>query len=121
LDEVILKPLGVHRSDTWLCDRVPHSCVNPDQRKAIDRSYTSLIEKYHLPTPSIPAIPKALADAARRQSILDEIRTSQAEIRVMLGDEPIRWFLRYFQPRWQRLRDFERYAVFMKRISLVSR
>lgn len=29
LDEKILGPLDLERRDAWLCDLVPHSCVNP--------------------------------------------------------------------------------------------
>ncbi len=32
LDESILSPLGLSRADAWLCDLVPHSCMNPGQK-----------------------------------------------------------------------------------------
>lgn len=31
LDECILKPLGLSRATVWLCDLVPHSCMNGKQ------------------------------------------------------------------------------------------
>jgi uracil-DNA glycosylase len=112
LDDLVLNPLGVSREDTWLCDLVPHSCVNPGQREAIARAYLPLLEKYSLPRPSIPAVPKPLADGARRQAILAEIIESEAELLVLLGDEPIRWFMRHHDSRWRRLSDFTPYGNF---------
>jgi len=110
LDGLFLAPLGVGRDDAWLCDLVPHSCVNPAQQKAVDRAYTPLIERYGLPAPSAPPVPEVLADDARRRQILDEVRESRAEVMVLLGDEPIKWFLKHFDHRWRRLSDFEPYG-----------
>jgi uracil-DNA glycosylase len=110
LDEYILSPMGVKREQAWLCDLVPHSCVNEKQREALDRSYNPLVGTRSLPPASIPPVPKELADDARRQAILDELRASRAGVLVLLGDEPIQWFLRHFDPRWRRLSDFEPYG-----------
>jgi hypothetical protein len=103
LDDSFLTPLGFSRTDAWLCDLVPQSCVNPAQQKAIDRAYMPLVKKHGLPKPSVPSVPKVLADDARREAILDEIRESHAPLLVLLGDQPIRWFLRHYDKRWQRL------------------
>ena len=35
LDKYFLEPLGISRADTWLCDLVPHSCMNSNQKKAL--------------------------------------------------------------------------------------
>ena len=40
LDEDYLEPLGLSRNEAWLCDLVPHSCMNPGQKKAVDTHYT---------------------------------------------------------------------------------
>jgi len=106
LDELILEPLGITRAEAWLCDLVPHSCANPAQAKAIERAYLPLMEKYGLPLPSVPPVPTKLTDEIRRSAILDELRQSSAGTLILLGDQPIRWFLSYFEPRWQRLSDF---------------
>lgn len=39
LDEDYLEPLGLRRSDVWLCDLVPTTCLNPKQREAIRTRY----------------------------------------------------------------------------------
>jgi hypothetical protein len=57
LDEHILAPLGLTRKDAWLCDLVPHSCMNPGQEAALKRE--------GMPVPEWPKVPKCLADAAR--------------------------------------------------------
>jgi hypothetical protein len=106
LDELILNPLGLGRTDAWLCDLVPHSCVNPAQAQAIRRAYLPVAQKYGLPAPSVPSLPDVLADDERRAAILSEIQASGAGVLILLGDEPIRWFLAHYDRRWRRLKDF---------------
>jgi uracil-DNA glycosylase len=108
LDDLILKPLGLSRNDTWLCDLVPHSCVNLSQNKAIEREYSPIAKKYGLSKPTVPPVPTALTDEKRRKDIWDEIQESGANILILLGDKPIQWFLGTFDSRWQRLSDFMR-------------
>lgn len=106
LDELILTPLGLTRSDAWLCDLVPHSCLNPAQSKAIERAYLPEVREHGLPKPTVPPVPTILAGEKRRSDILEELLESEADTLILLGDQPIRWFLSYFDPRWQRLADF---------------
>ena len=106
LDEMILDPLGLARSDVWLCDLVPHSCVNPDQHAAIEREYSPLITKYNLPIPSVPSVPNNLTDEKRRGAIYDEIIESRANTLILLGDKPIQWFLKFYDNSWDKLSDF---------------
>jgi uracil-DNA glycosylase len=110
LDELILKPLGLMRMDTWLCDLVPYSCMNPSQLKALEREYYPVAEKYNLPLPTVPKVPHKLTDKERRQAILEELEESGAEMLILLGDKPIQWFLRYYDERWKRLSDFQPYG-----------
>lgn len=98
------------REQAWLCDLVPHSCVNPAQQEALERAYLPHVQSLGLPIPSIPPVPQCLADPSRRQAILEELLESQAETLILLGDQPIRWFLSYFDPRWQRLGNFDPYG-----------
>jgi uracil-DNA glycosylase len=106
LDDLILQPLGLERSNVWLCDLVPHSCMNSGQRKAIERAYLPLAKRYHLPEPTVPKAPKRLTGQKRRAEILSELQESGAELLILLGDQPIRWFLNYYDRRWRRLADF---------------
>ncbi len=110
LDEKFLRPLGLTRDQAWLSDLVPHSCANESQAKAIQRVYLPLAAQHGLPIPSIPSVPEELADAPRRAAILEELRESQASVLILLGDQPIRWFLRFFDSRWSRLSDFGAYG-----------
>ena len=93
LDELYFAPLGLSRSDAWLCDLVPHSFMNPEQKKAIKKSYTPSSKRYNLPTASIPEKPSTLIDESRRNEIIAELEESQAETVILLGDDPIKWFL----------------------------
>jgi hypothetical protein len=111
LDERILAPLGLSRADAWLCDLVPHSCLNDAQRDAIERAYLPLVDRYRLPPPSIPPVPTSLADDVGREQILAELVESRAPVLVLLGDEPIRWFLRPLDDRWRRLSDLKPYGA----------
>ncbi len=72
LDELILNPLGLGRKDVWFCDLVPHSCVNPSQKKAIEREYLPIEQEYGLAEHTVPPVPKILADESRRMEILDD-------------------------------------------------
>ena len=93
LDNLILNPLELDRSKVWLCDLVPHSCVNPSQSKAIERAYLPIVSKYGLAKHTVPPVPDLLTDENRRKTILDEIIESEARVLILLGDKPIQWFL----------------------------
>ncbi len=106
LDELILEPLRLNRDKAWLCDLVPYSCVNPAQMKAIERSYNPIVKEYSLPKHSVPSLPHPLTNENRRIEILGEILESKADVLVLLGDQPIKWFLSRFDDRWKNLSDF---------------
>ena len=106
LDELILEPLGIKRTDAWLCDLVPHSCVNLSQKKAIERAYSPITKRYGLPEHSVPPVPSNLTDEERRKEIFEELIESESKVLILLGDQPIKWFLRYHDNRWKKLSDF---------------
>jgi uracil-DNA glycosylase len=108
LDNLILNPLKLDRQKVWLCDLVPHSCVNPSQSKAIERAYLPIASKYGLAKHTVPPVPNLLTDENRRKAILDEIIESEARVLILLGDKPIQWFLSYFDNHWSKLSDFGR-------------
>lgn len=108
LDGLILEPLGLTRTDVWLCDLVPYSCVNPAQNKAIERVYLPVAKKHGLPKPTVSPVPTILTDEKRRKAILDELQESGASTLILLGDKPVQWFLAHFDPHWKRLADFMR-------------
>ena len=96
LDRDFLNPLGFCRDDAWLCDLVPHSCMNDGQSKAIQNHYKPLAHRLGLPDVSWPSVPSELAGEARRYEIVAELQDSQAEVLVTLGDEPLKWFCAEF-------------------------
>jgi hypothetical protein len=100
LDSHILVPLGLSRSDVWLCDCVPHSCVNNAQRKALKREYFGRIVEFALPKPTVPTVPE-LAGEQRHAEILAEFNESGATRLILLGDQPINWFLRHVVDEWE--------------------
>lgn len=106
LDELILEPLGLNREKSWLCDLVPHSCMNPSQKKAIERAYLPIIERYGLPEPSVHPVPSKLSNEVRRKEIMTELFESEARTLILLGNQPIKWFLHYYDNRWKKLSDF---------------
>ena len=107
LDELFLEPLGLDRSNTWLCDLLPYSRVNPSQRKAIDEVYEKARKKYGLNEATIPDFDKAeLKSETRREEILAELKESQTDSLILLGDLPIKHFLHHFDKRYSRLADF---------------
>jgi uracil-DNA glycosylase len=106
LDDCILEPLGLTRSAAWLCDLVPHSCRNPGQEKAIERVYAPAALVHKLAAATVPTLPSILADETRRNEILAELEASQASTLILLGDEPIKWFLSHFGTPHKRLIGF---------------
>ena len=96
IDRDFLAPLRLSREDAWLCDLVPHSCMNVRQAAAIERHYVPKAERYRLPCVAWPLLPKPLANTARREEIVAELRASEAEVIVTLGDLPLRWFGRAY-------------------------
>lgn len=108
LNNLFLSPLGLDRSQTWLCDILPFSRVNNKQRQAIDKHYTKeIINKFNLAPANIPDFDKAeLNSQTRREEILEELEISKAEVMVLLGDLPIYWFLRFHNKKYLKLSQF---------------
>ncbi len=108
LDEKFLTPLKLDRQSTWLCDIIPESRVNENQRIAIDNNYTEdLIIKYNLPLATVPNFDKAeLKSESRSKEILQELEASQAQTLILLGDLPIKWFLNYYNKEYSKLSQF---------------
>lgn len=99
LDEHYLQPLNVTRTDVWLSDLLPESRINGKQKAAIER--------LGLQT-TIPDFSRAeLNNGKRRNEILSELVASKAERLVLLGDDPIKYFLRYVADcKYDKLSDF---------------
>ena len=106
LDQAFIEPLGVNRDNCWLCDIYPYSCMNPKQRVAVEREYKPLVETMGLPIPRMPPEPKSEPGQQRRDEILAELEESQAETVMLLGDLPIKWWLRFYDERWGSLSHF---------------
>ena len=94
------------RDNVWLCDIVPHSCMNEGQKAAIYREYDPVAKQFGLLPATVPTRPKPIPHSEkRRNEILSEIREARPEIIVLLGDEPIDFFLSYYEPKFRRLAD----------------
>ena len=93
LDEHILAPLGFSRKDTWLCDLLPETRLNKNQKDVIDGIYEKKRKKFGLNEVTIPVRPTEFCDSKRCQEILAEIEESKAGLLVLLGDIPIQQFL----------------------------
>lgn len=97
LDELYLKPLDLNRKNTWLCDLIPETRLNPHQKNAINRFYKPLSKKFNLPKVTIPEFWQGeLNSEIRRVEIMKELFASQADTLILLGDLPVKWFLNYF-------------------------
>jgi hypothetical protein len=97
LDELYLRPLGIDRNETWLCDMLPESRVNPQQKKVIKTHYLPFALQQKLPSSTIPKFNAAELDSEKRRvGILNELKQSQADMLILLGDLPIKWFLKYY-------------------------
>lgn len=110
LDKMFLFPLGLNRGNTWLCDLLPESRVNEKQAKALKKHYTDeIVRNFGLKPATIPLFQMdELKKKApeRKEEILAELKESNAEILILLGDLPIKWFLNFFNKDFKRLSDF---------------
>lgn len=104
LDKLFLEPLGFKREDVWLCDLVPHSCMNERQKLALQREYDPMIQSHGLPEYNWPALPHNLTDS-RRSEIEKELLDSESEVVITLGDMPLKWFTRYYRTK-DKLSDY---------------
>ena len=73
---------------------------------AIERAYSPLTKEYKLPEHTVPPVPSKLADDKRRMEIRNELLKSKANTLILLGDQPIKWFLNHYDKRWKKLSDF---------------
>ncbi len=107
LDEMYLEPLGLTRDNVWLCDLLPESRINPNQRKAINKHYRPLVDQLGLPECTIPNFSAAeLRNQNNRHlEVLQEIEESCASTIVLLGDLPIKHWLGNFSND-KKLSDF---------------
>jgi uracil-DNA glycosylase len=97
LDDLYLFPLGYTREDVWLCDLLPKSRMNRGQANAIERVYDPYVKKGLLPPINFPRVPtKGFADEQRRNEIVNDLRESKAQLLILLGDDPIKDFLKYY-------------------------
>lgn len=108
LDKLFLAPLGLDRQSTWLCDLLPYSRVNVQQRIAIDKHYSDdIVRQFKLPQATVPNFDKAEFNSPiRRNEILEELESSKADTLILLGDLPIYWFLRFHDKRFSKLSQF---------------
>lgn len=105
LDKHYLAPLGLTRSDVWLCDLVPYSCRNAGQKAALARTYDKKKTEWNLPDYDWHAVPDTLADESRRKAIVQELNDASPSVIITLGDQPLKWFTRHFQSE-TRLLDY---------------
>lgn len=94
LDEHILAPLGYSRKDAWLCDLLPETRLNDNQINALKDTYEIVREKYGLNEVTIPKCPNQYCNSERSKEIMEEIKESQADLLILLGDVPIKQFLK---------------------------
>ena len=85
---------GTAGQDTWLCDCLPETRLNPSQVKVIEERYNPLIERYGLNEVTVPRRPGVFCDAARAGEITAELTESEAGLLVLLGDIPIGQYLK---------------------------
>lgn len=93
LDQRFLAPIGLTRSDAWLCDLLPESRLNQRQIDALQRaSYDGWVEKGVLPRVDYQAaaVPPDFLGSHRPEVIQAEIAAAEPEILVTLGDQPLK-------------------------------
>lgn len=108
LNEMILAPLGPQRwsrANAWLADIVPTTLLNDSQRDALSAHYDPFVAAGVAPSVTCRPAGRLAVDERRRREIACEIDDSSAKIIIILGDQPIRHFLRPLGAPWKRLSD----------------
>lgn len=107
LDEKFLKPLGATRDEAWLCDLLPYSRINSNQRKALNKHYDLEMKRYNLPICTVPNFTQTeLKNQINRHfEIMQEIVESKCDTIILLGDLPIKYWLSHFT-KFRKLSDF---------------
>lgn len=119
LSQNILKPLSVTRQQSWLCDLLPESRLNPNQLRVISEKYNPLIEEYGLNKVTVPPEDGKFCNDARCNEISNEIMQSGAATVVLLGDIPIKQYLsRVCSLDFKDLRDYTQKYGYGKPIRL---
>ena len=95
LDENVLAPLGFTRNDAWLCDLLPEYRLSPGQVEAIEKHYAPICNGDDWRKTIVPKPPKKFCDQKRREEILAELDESQAELLILLGDDPLDDFFKH--------------------------
>lgn len=95
LDYRFLAPLGLGRHQAWLCDLVPWSLQNAGQLLAIEQVYKPRMGQFNLPEVTVPPAQHlaCIIDDERRAAITQEFLDSEAEVLVLLGDEPLKHYV----------------------------
>lgn len=96
LDGLYLSPLGLTRSEAWLCDLLPESRLNSKQVAALKRAgYPELVKRGLVPAVDFKAatVPIEFLSSTRPAEILAEIAEAQPDVLITLGDQPIRDFV----------------------------
>lgn len=112
LDSEYLIPLGLNdRRQCWLCDLVPYSMMNLSQLTAIMKNIDFLNE-LNIPFPTLKdaSLENRKISADRRNEILEEIKLSQTEYLITLGNEPITNFISKFCPEINELDRGQNYG-----------
>lgn len=104
LDRCILEPLGFERSGAWLCDLIPEARLNKYQQNRIEKSYNPFINKYGLNEVSVPCLKGNYSSEIKRyeekygenrcEKITQELKQSKATYLILLGDMPIKHYLK---------------------------
>ena len=107
LDDKFLKPLGTERSEAWLCDLLPYSRINSNQRKALDKYYEPEVSRFSLPKCTVPNFTQTELKSQynRHIEVMQEIEESKCNTIILLGDLPIKYWLSHFT-RFRKLADF---------------
>ena len=106
LDSNYLTPLKLTRNDVWLCDLLPESRKNPLQEAALTKKYDNYVNVPY----NFPSVPQLIADENRISEIILELEESGTSKIILLGDEPIKYFLRHFEPSIKNLSAIEPYG-----------
>jgi uracil-DNA glycosylase len=120
LDKYYLHPLKLQRDNVWICNLIPHTVLNKNERKSL-KKYNDLHTIFNLPEADIPTKKDrwSLINKKRYREIIAEIFQARSEVMITLGQQPLKWFLKEYDKNMGNLLNNKDYG-FVTEIQIES-
>ncbi len=112
LDKYFLHPLKLDRSQVWLCNLFPHFVSNKNERRSV-KSFNYIHATIKTPPAILPSKKNRwnYIGKVRFREVTEEIFQARPEYLVTLGEQPLKWLLKEFNPTVGNLLNVKNYGT----------